>query len=97
MSDLEPISRADLENSVTQAQYTVCLQHLRDLVCPVCTARKEYYRCFCKACYFCLPFELRTPLWIERETPVDLAAFVQGYIVAKRYLREEMKRERDCA
>ena len=88
MSTMKPITREDLENSITQAQYTVCLQHLRDLRCPVCQDPKEYYRCFCKRCYFALPEELRAPLWIERTTPPDLQSFVAGYLAAKLFLRE---------
>lgn len=96
MSDLQPISRPDLEHAITQAQYTVCLQHLRDLVCPVCRGRKEYHRCFCRACYFCLPREMRDPLWIEGTNRPDLARFVRAYLKAKSFLRE-MGREDVCA
>lgn len=85
---MKPITLADLENSVTQAQYTVCLQHLRDLQCPICDCRKEYYRYFCRTCYFALPEEMRAPLWIERQTPADLQQFVTAYLAAKQFLRE---------
>lgn len=85
---MKPITREDLENAITQAQYTVCLQHLRDLNCPICQAPKDYYRCFCRTCYFALPDEMRAPLWIERTTPADLGAFVSGYLAAKDFLRQ---------
>lgn len=85
---LTAITRADLENSITQAQYTVCLQHLRDLKCPMCGERKDYYQCFCKTCYFAVPEVTRRQLWIERTTPPDLEQFVAAYLAAKQFLRD---------
>lgn len=74
--------------AISQAQYTVSLQHLRDLRCPICHASKECYRCFCRTCYFALPAEMRTPLWIQRTTRPDLEAFVVAYLAAKQFLRD---------
>jgi hypothetical protein len=84
---MKPITMEDLKNSITQAQYTVCVQHLRDLKCPMCQQPKEYYRCFCRTCYFALPEQYRGPLYIERRTPPDLEIFVTGYLAAKDFLR----------
>lgn len=87
MSDFVRISRADIEDSVTQAQYTICLQHFRDLKCPICQARKQYHQCFCKTCYFSLPENMRGPLWTEASSREGLAKFVSAYITAKSFLR----------
>ena len=82
------ITRPELENSITQAQFTICLQHLREDRCPACDGPKEYYRSFCKTCYFCLPLDIRARMWIERDTPENVTEFVTAYLAAKQFLRE---------
>jgi hypothetical protein len=94
---VQRITYQDLENSITQAQYTVCVQHLRDMKCPICSTRKGYCQAFCKACYFALPAEMRAPLWIERTTPDDLRKFVKAYLDAKDFLRGIGRAEVICA
>lgn len=94
--EMKPITREELENSITQAQYSVCLQHLRDLRCPICGDRKEYHKCFCRTCYFVLPEPMRAPLWIARTTRPELEQFVTAYLAAKDYLRS-VGREGICA
>ena len=86
--ELRRITIADLENSITEGQFRVCQQHLRDLKCPICEAPKEYYRCFCRPCYFALPEEMRPALWLERTDLKNLEIFVRAYLAAKMYLRE---------
>lgn len=85
--EMRRITIADLENSITEAQYTICVQQLRDLRC-MCGGPKEYYKCFCRTCYFALPLEMRAPLWIEHTTVPDLERFVRGYLSARRFIRE---------
>ena len=86
----------DLESAVTEAQYRVCLEHLRGVKCPTCDAPKFAYHCFDRRCYFALPEEMRQTLWLDRTTPDNLAKWVRAYLAAKAFLRE-MGRENICA
>ena len=85
---MKPITRADLENAVTEAQYTVCVQHLREMKCPICGSPKEYYHSLCRRCWFALPEDYRKRLCVERDTPANIEIFVRAYLAAKDLLRE---------
>ena len=71
----------------TEAQFTLCRQHLQADRCPICGRIKENKQCFCRHCYFALPEDLRRPLWIERTDRKALIEWAQNYTAAKDWLR----------
>ena len=78
---------------MTDAQFTIALQQLRDDFCPICRARKARDRCFCKRCYFALPDPMRGPLWLHRFSREALTEWAEKYQQAKDYLRQLIQPE----
>ena len=72
----------------TEAQFTLCRQHLRQDTCPICDRPKEGDQCFCKHCYFALPKPMRNALWIGRMDKPGLIEWAQNYMAAKDWLRK---------
>jgi len=85
-TDLKAVTLAEIEQSITQAQYTVFIHYFRETRCPSCQNPKEYRQCFCKRCYFALPDEMRAPLWTRADTPDNLKHWIAAYIQARNFL-----------
>lgn len=87
-SDLQAISRAQLERSLTQAQITVARHQLHSCVCPVCDLPKEYRKPLCRRCFFSLPEDMRPRVCFpERYSEGGLELWVAVFNQAKEFLR----------
>lgn len=86
---LECIERQDqAHDRTTEAQFTLCRQHLRQETCPICERHKDRNKCFCVQCYRALPKSMQGPLWLDRMDKQSLITWAQNYTAAKDWLRK---------
>jgi len=86
---MQRITMQDLDNSITQAQRTTCLNQRRQIKCPICEAPKAYGHCLCQRCFHSLPESIRGGLYLLALASVDaLDKWIQNFLAAKDYLRQ---------
>ncbi len=87
---MQRVTVQDLENAITQAQRTTCLNQRRQIKCPVCESPKAYGHCLCQRCYHSLPEKMRIVLYIDLRTATEesLATWIQNFLAAKHHLRQ---------